>query len=240
MMPLGWTWPFLRKGQIWENANIQDGMFWRFGLNIGNKSYLNKIMTIYEYERPRWFFYLWPRALMVWQFQTVLKKAAKPIVTVCSLEYSRTTVIIQMMALGWLWPFHRKVKYGWLVGCFGFKGPLRQSFSLYRAVSQREREREKKRQMSKTTPTRTYCKRNRPLPYYIHIVGRPDTGSLPRTIAPPDHPRSNMRKMLVYKVSWKVFKVGLKTGIFSCLQVYLRVCEYKRPRSFFDLWPRTS
>ena len=27
---------------------------------------------------------------------------------------------------------------GWLVGCFGFNGPSRQYFSLYRAVSQRE------------------------------------------------------------------------------------------------------
>ena len=32
----------------------------------------------------------------------------------------------------------------WLVGCFGLKGPLRQYFSLYRAVSQREGERKKK------------------------------------------------------------------------------------------------
>ena len=32
----------------------------------------------------------------------------------------------------------------WLVGCFGFNGPLRQYFSLYRAVSQREGERGKK------------------------------------------------------------------------------------------------
>ena len=32
-----------------------------------------------------------------------------------------------------------------LVGCFGFNGPLRQYFSLYRAVSQREGERGKKR-----------------------------------------------------------------------------------------------
>ena len=31
--------------------------------------------------------------------------------------------------------------FGWLVGCFGFNGPLRQYFSLYRAVSQREGER---------------------------------------------------------------------------------------------------
>ena len=33
----------------------------------------------------------------------------------------------------------------WLVGCFGFNGPLRQYFSLYRAVSQREGERKEKR-----------------------------------------------------------------------------------------------
>ena len=31
--------------------------------------------------------------------------------------------------------------FGWLVGCFGLNGPLRQYFSLYRAVSQREGER---------------------------------------------------------------------------------------------------
>ena len=33
--------------------------------------------------------------------------------------------------------------FGWLVD-FGFNGPLRQYFSLYRAVSQREGERGKK------------------------------------------------------------------------------------------------
>ena len=32
----------------------------------------------------------------------------------------------------------RKNGVGWLVGCFGFNGPLRQYFSLYQAVSQRE------------------------------------------------------------------------------------------------------
>ena len=37
--------------------------------------------------------------------------------------------------------------YGWLVGCFGFNGPLRQYFSLYRAVSQREDESGEKEQM---------------------------------------------------------------------------------------------
>ena len=32
----------------------------------------------------------------------------------------------------------------WLVGCFRLNGPLRQYFSLYRAVSQREGERKKR------------------------------------------------------------------------------------------------
>ena len=35
----------------------------------------------------------------------------------------------------------RNFMVGWLVGCFGLNGPLRQYFSLYRAVSQREGER---------------------------------------------------------------------------------------------------
>ena len=61
------------------------------------------------------------------------------------------------------------VEVDWLVDCFGFSGPLRQYFSLYRAVSQREVQRGERIEESKnvqTTPTRTYCKRKRPLPYY--------------------------------------------------------------------------
>ena len=37
-----------------------------------------------------------------------------------------------------------KDEFDWLVGCFGFNGPLRQYFSLYRAVSQREGERKER------------------------------------------------------------------------------------------------
>ena len=97
---------------------------------------------------------------------------------------------------------------GWLVGCFGFNGSLRQYFSLYRAVSQREGEREEKRidesKNVQTTPTRTYYKRSRPSPYcnpncrtprhwkftQHHRTTRPPpgTGSLPSTTAPPDRP----------------------------------------------------
>ena len=55
----------------------------------------------------------------------------------------------------------------WLIGWFN--GPLRQYFSLYWAVSQREGERIEmidERRNVHTTPTRTYCKCSRPLPYY--------------------------------------------------------------------------
>ena len=84
-----------------------------------------------------------------------------------------------------------KVYIGWLVG-FGFNGPLRQNFSLYRAVSQREGERGKKGQtrvkMSKPPPPAPTASAIGPCPTEIQIVGRPGTGSLPSTIAPPDRP----------------------------------------------------
>ena len=38
----------------------------------------------------------------------------------------------------------REGERGWLVCCFGLNGPLRQYLSLYRAVYQREREKEKR------------------------------------------------------------------------------------------------
>ena len=81
---------------------------------------------------------------------------------------------------------------GWLVGCFGFNGPLRQYFSLYRATSQREGERGEKIAESKnvqTPPPAPTASAIGPCPTIIQIVGRPGTGSLSRTFAPPDHPR---------------------------------------------------
>ena len=85
----------------------------------------------------------------------------------------------------------------WLVGCFGFSGPLRQYFNLHQAVSQREGERGEKGQrrlkMSKQPPTALKASAIDPCPTIIKIVGRPGTGSLPRTIAPHDHPRTDRR-----------------------------------------------
>ena len=42
--------------------------------------------------------------------------------------------------------------------------------------------------MSKQTPPAPTASAVGPCPTIIQIVGRPGTGSLPRTIAPPDHP----------------------------------------------------
>ena len=88
--------------------------------------------------------------------------------------------------------FPRDVLDGWLVGCFGFNGPLTQYFSLYRAVSQREGERRERIDESKnvqTTPPAPTASEIGPCPTVIKIVGRPGTGSLSSTIAPPVHPR---------------------------------------------------
>ena len=64
-----------------------------------------------------------------------------------------------------------------LVGCFGFNGPLRQYFSLYRAVSRREGERGEKGQMrvkmSKQPPPAPTASAVGPCPTEIQIVGRP-------------------------------------------------------------------
>ena len=79
-------------------------------------------------------------------------------------------------------PTNDRVPQDWLVGCFGFNGPLRQYFSLYRAVSKREGE---------IVPTASAVG---PCPTVIQIVGRLGTGSLPSTIAPPDYPLSSPRQ----------------------------------------------
>ena len=83
---------------------------------------------------------------------------------------------------------------GWLVGwLFGVYRPFETVFqSISSRLPKRGRKRRERIEESKnvrTTPTRTYCERRRPLPYCIQSVGRPGTGSLPSTIAPPDHPR---------------------------------------------------
>ena len=48
--------------------------------------------------------------------------------------------------------------------------------------------------MSKQPPPAPTASAAGPCPIVIQIVGRPGTGSLPSTFAPPDHPRKNKKK----------------------------------------------
>ena len=47
--------------------------------------------------------------------------------------------------------------------------------------------------MSKQPPSAPTASAVGPCPTEIQIVGRPGTGSLPSTIAPPDHPLRNLQ-----------------------------------------------
>ena len=49
--------------------------------------------------------------------------------------------------------------------------------------------------MSKPTPPAPTASAIGPCPTVIKIVGRPGTGSLPSTIAPPDHPKNTRRSL---------------------------------------------
>ena len=102
--------------------------------------------------------------------------------------------------MGCLYHFHTAEQVGWLVGSFGFNGPLRQYFSLYRAVSQREGERGERIDESKNSkppPPAPTASAIGPCPTVIKIVGRPGTGSLPSTIGTTrPHPRLNRKNTI--------------------------------------------
>ena len=119
----------------------------------------------------------------------------------------------------------------WLVGCFGLSGTLRQYFSLYRSVSQREGEREERREESKnvqTTPTRTYCKRNRPLPYCHPNCRTPRHWKFiqdHRTTRPPLATRNRLSYLLtldLIRLQADSLFEGLEKGVFgSLVNLYL-------------------
>ena len=80
------------------------------------------------------------------------------------------------MAAAMDWNSHTTHDWISLVSCFGFNGPLRQYFSLYRAVSQRERKKRKKideRKMSKQPPPAPTASAIGPCPTIILISGTP-------------------------------------------------------------------
>ena len=74
------------------------------------------------------------RCLQIQLFSSLVLKELKP----CP------EVFLQVLLLRVVVKVFLKVEVGWLVGCCGLNGPLRQYFSLYRAVSQREGERKEK------------------------------------------------------------------------------------------------
>ena len=105
-----------------------------------------------------------------------------------------------------------------LVGWW-FNGPLRQYFSLYWAVSQREGERAKREgemidesKNVQTTPTRTYCKCRRPLSYcnincrmpwqwkYTSTIPRPDHPYISYVVAPHKNPLNGMVLMMGHRI----------------------------------------
>ena len=80
----------------------------------------------------------------------------------------------------------------------------------------KRRERIEESKNVQTTPSRTYCERRIILPYCIQIVGRPDTGSLPSTIAPPPTDKDRERWVRVYgiiKRGNKLLKVVIITNL---------------------------
>ena len=83
---------------------------------------------------------------------------------------------------------------GWLV-CFGLNSLLRQYFSLYWAVSQREGERkemiEERKNSKQPHPHQLQAQWTLALPL-SKFVGCSISGSLPSTITSPDHPRRSL------------------------------------------------
>ena len=70
--------------------------------------------------------------------------------------YTSTRIFVQNFRVNMVtaidWCSHTTRDWIWLVSCFGFNGPLRQYFSLYRAVSQRVRKKREKIDERKKCP----------------------------------------------------------------------------------------
>ena len=88
-----------------------------------------------------------------------------------------------------------------LVGWFWVYRPFETVFqSISGRLPKRGRKRKERIDESKnvqTTPPAPTASAVGPCPTVIQIVGRPGTGSLPSTIAPPDHPRFVMKLISV-------------------------------------------
>ena len=76
--------------------------------------------------------------------------------------------------------------------------------------------------MSKQPPPAPTASAEGPCPTVIQIVGRPGTGSLPRTIAPPDHPvladrgRKKRERIDVRKMSKQHTPASTESALRPC------------------------
>ena len=111
-------------------------------------------------------------------------------------------------------------------------GPLRQYFSLYRAVSQRGR---KKREMiddsknARTTPTRTHCKRSKPLPY-----SNPNEYDAPALEVNPAPSVLPISLLVLYRFCYLLFPVpnllikpNLLFSYRECIPCFQRIQQFR-------------
>ena len=69
--------------------------------------------------------------------------------------------------------------------------------------------------MSKQPPPASTASAIGPCPTFTQIVGRPDTRSLPSTVAPPDHPQ--LFKQLIDVILWLMHvKILIMLSIGHC------------------------
>ena len=99
-----------------------------------------------------------------------------------------------------------------LVGCFGLNGPLRQYFSLYRAVSQREGERKEKRQMrekmSKQPPPAPTASAIGPCPTIIQTSRTPRHWKFTQHLRSTRPPPSEEEDFLIFFIYFYDLNLG--------------------------------
>ena len=83
--------------------------------------------------------------------------------------------------------------------------------------------------MSKQPPPAPTASAIGPCPTIIKIVGRPGTGSLPRTIAAPDHPPHHLMTLIFVPI-WLVGCFGFNGPMRQYFSLYLAVFQRMRER----------
>ena len=116
---------------------------------------------------------------------------------------------------------------GWLVGCFGFNGPLRVFQSISGRLPKTGRKRKERIDESKndqTTPTRTYCKCSRPLPYCYPNCRTPRHWKITqqhRTTRPPTHKDVVDAVLGCQPVSSRLISIRLRAAPFNITIIQL-------------------